>query len=392
MRYRLGPLGLLTFAAACAVSAQKSFEGEEGVPQPELAYDHVGWTCPGLAGTTKSPHGKYYITAFGCWSDGNGNHSDPGDNCIPACIGKPGYKELCGSRTGPQCERYLNWFAADADRFGCFARILVTNPHNGKGAVLAVIDRGPNCAIEKKVKHWVLDVSYPAAKYLWGEYPSATEKDDVVVTPVDPSTPLGPYSGGATSSSAASTSSATSSSVATAASSSASSGAGGSGGMGGAGGSGAGGGGAGGISPGKPIVIDTNDANNSVGTAFEASSSWTDSTNVSGYFGDGYLWRKVGATTDLARFEFSLDAPHTMAVEAWWTAGSDRSTQAPFLMYGPSDKLLATAYVNQQKSGGSWVKLGTYSFGKGWNAVALSRWTGGSGVVIADAVRVTPLD
>jgi hypothetical protein len=91
-----------------------------------------------------------------------------------------------------------NYYAADADRFGCGTKIHVTNPENGKSAVLIVIDRGPNCSIENLVDYWVLDMSYPASYHLFGGPTSATERADVQVVVVDPSTPVGPTTTGAT--------------------------------------------------------------------------------------------------------------------------------------------------------------------------------------------------
>jgi hypothetical protein len=91
-----------------------------------------------------------------------------------------------------------NWFSADSDRFGCGTKIQVTNPDNGKAAVLIVIDRGPNCTIENIVDYWVLDMSYPASNHLFGGPTSASEHADVQVVVVDPSTPVGPSSGNAT--------------------------------------------------------------------------------------------------------------------------------------------------------------------------------------------------
>src|SRR5438105_3618950 len=159
-----------------------------------LAYDQLGWSCDGLAGKSVAPGGSYYGTTFGCWSDDNGKvHYDAGDNCVPACTYKPGWSALCGKRTGPQCLAYLNWYSADADRYGCFARLLVENPKNGRRAVLAVVDRGPNCTVEKKAKHAVLDMSHPASAYLLGGAMGWSDAAAIVVTPVDAATPLGPY-------------------------------------------------------------------------------------------------------------------------------------------------------------------------------------------------------
>jgi hypothetical protein len=154
------------------------------------------WSCGGLTGSSTNASGGYFTTSFGCWVDANGTpHSDGGDNCIPACsLASIG----CSGLTGPSCERMHNWYSADSDRFGCGSKIQVTNPDNGKSAVLIVIDRGPNCSIENLVDYWVLDMSYPASNYLFGGPTSATERADVQVVVVADSTPVGPTGAAAT--------------------------------------------------------------------------------------------------------------------------------------------------------------------------------------------------
>lgn len=151
------------------------------------------WSCGGLTGTSTNADRVYYTTSFGCWTDEDGDpRGDASDNCLPACS----LSSIdCANMTGPECERELNWYAADSDRFGCGTHIAVTNPDNGKTAVLKVIDRGPNCSIENQVDHWVLDMSYPASYYLFGEPTSASERADVIVEVVPSDTPIGPYSG-----------------------------------------------------------------------------------------------------------------------------------------------------------------------------------------------------
>jgi len=153
------------------------------------------WSCGGLTGNTTNPDGVYYTTSFGCWVDEYGNsHGDAGDNCLPACsLSSIG----CSGMSGPACERHLNWYSADSDRFGCGTRIKVTEPDSGRSAILIAIDRGPNCTIERIVDHYVLDMSYRASYYLFGEPTSASERADVLVEVVDPSTPLGPHDGSA---------------------------------------------------------------------------------------------------------------------------------------------------------------------------------------------------
>ena len=49
-----------------------------------------------------------------------------------------------------------------------------------------------------------------------------------------------------------------------------------------------------------------------------------------------------------------------------------------------------TVHVNQRVNGGGWRTLGTFTLSAGdENKVAVSRWTSGTGYVIADAVRIT---
>jgi hypothetical protein len=137
-----------------------------------------------------------------------------------------------------------------------------------------------------------------------------------------------------------------------------------------------------------PIVVDTNATKNGPSAKFEASSSWTASTSVSGYYNTGYFWRSTGASSDPARFMVNLPSAQSVVVEAWWPAASDRSASAPFMIYDASGKLLGTVKLDQRQNGGGWVKLGTFALTAGWNTIALSRWTAEGSVVVADAVRV----
>jgi hypothetical protein len=46
--------------------------------------------------------------------------------------------------------------------------------------------------------------------------------------------------------------------------------------------------------------------------------------------------------------------------------------------------------VNQRGNGGRWVSIGTFTLAAGtYNVVGVSRWTSGTGYVIADAVRIS---
>ncbi len=151
------------------------------------------WSCDSTWGKTKAQNGDYYATAFGCWKDENGTpHTDPGDNCIPACLSQAKSAGLCTNMSGPVCEQSVNWYAADAGRFGCLARLRVTNPANGKSVVVVALDYGPNCSVEKQVNHAAIDLSYPANNFLFGSAQGIVDKSKVHVVEVAGDTPLGP--------------------------------------------------------------------------------------------------------------------------------------------------------------------------------------------------------
>jgi hypothetical protein len=141
---------------------------------------------------------------------------------------------------------------------------------------------------------------------------------------------------------------------------------------------------------GGEIVVDSNQANNdgSKAKVTPGGSDWASSTSVSGYYGTGYYVAATKEISDPVTFEFYLGADATKEVFAWWTAGTDRSTATPFVIFDSAGTRLGTVSKDQKSNGSRWNSLGKFSFKKGWNKVAVSRWTSASGVVVADAVRV----
>jgi hypothetical protein len=153
------------------------------------------WTCTGSYGTQKASSGDYYLTAFGCWKDAAGvSHGDAADNCIPTCLAQAKAAGLClPGDTGKNCEERVTWFTADAARFGCLARLKVTNPANGKSVIAVALDYGPSCtSVEAKVKKEVLDASGRVDRFLFGSDQGVLDRSLVHVTEVAASTPLGP--------------------------------------------------------------------------------------------------------------------------------------------------------------------------------------------------------
>jgi N-acetyl-anhydromuramyl-L-alanine amidase AmpD len=137
------------------------------------------------------------------------------------------------------------------------------------------------------------------------------------------------------------------------------------------------------------IIIDSNNGNNDPTRArMDLSGTWTASSNVPGYYGSGYWYGSTTSSIAPATFWFYLPTAGTKTIDAWWTAGSDRASAAPFVSVNASGVEVGRRTVNQQTSGSQWVTLGTYNFTAGWNKVMLSRWTDSGNIVVADAVRV----
>ena len=122
---------------------------------------------------------------------------------------------------------------------------------------------------------------------------------------------------------------------------------------------------------------------------WSASASWTASTSVAGYSGANYHYRATASASDAATWTFTVPTTGSYKVDAWWTAASDRSATAPYIVDASSGAV--TVPKNQQSAGGAWNTLGNYSFNAGSNTVRLSCWTTVGFVVIGDAVRITKL-
>lgn len=137
------------------------------------------------------------------------------------------------------------------------------------------------------------------------------------------------------------------------------------------------------------IIVDSNNSNNNTSVGYiSVSSNWVSTSSTPGYYGTGYYYANTQAISDPATFWFYLPAAATKTIDAWWTAGTNRSASAPFIAYNASGTQLGTSYVNQQTNGGKWNQIGTWNFTAGWNKIQLSRWTTTGYVVIADAIQI----
>lgn len=126
---------------------------------------------------------------------------------------------------------------------------------------------------------------------------------------------------------------------------------------------------------------------NAVTAQFTASANWTASSSNTQRYGSNYRYATPQAVSDAAWFKATLPAAATYEVFVWYPARSDYNSATPFVIATTSGN--TTVKVNQQLNGGKWVSLGLFNLNGGtYNVVGVSRWTGSTGFVIADAVKL----
>jgi N-acetyl-anhydromuramyl-L-alanine amidase AmpD len=137
------------------------------------------------------------------------------------------------------------------------------------------------------------------------------------------------------------------------------------------------------------LIVDSNNASNDAARGYiSVSNNWIATTQPPGYYGSNYYFASSGTVADPAAFHFFLPTAATHSIDAWWTAGTNRSPRASFVAVDGSGRQLGTVQTDQQANGGRWNTLGTWQFPAGWNSIRLSREGPAGCVVIADAIRV----
>jgi len=121
---------------------------------------------------------------------------------------------------------------------------------------------------------------------------------------------------------------------------------------------------------------------------FTASANWGTSAYSSQRHGENYRFAEPQPISDAAWFRANLPATAAYRVEAWWPANSGYNSSAPYVVVTTSGN--QSVHVDQRVTGGQWRVLGTFTLAAGdGNKVGVSRWTNGTGLVIADAVRIS---
>lgn len=127
------------------------------------------------------------------------------------------------------------------------------------------------------------------------------------------------------------------------------------------------------------------------GTAgrFTASGGWGTSSWSSQRYGADYRYANPDTTTsDAAWYKVNIPQTGSYTVSVWYPANSGYNDSTPYIVVTTSGSQVVR--VNQRTNGGRWVSLGVFTLAAGdSNKVGVSRWTSGTGYVIADAVQIT---
>ncbi|HCT78140.1 MAG TPA: N-acetylmuramyl-L-alanine amidase [Micromonosporaceae bacterium] len=132
----------------------------------------------------------------------------------------------------------------------------------------------------------------------------------------------------------------------------------------------------------------TSTVDNTTAGRFTASANWGTSSYSSQRFGADYRYANPQSISDGAWYKFNIPAAGSYRVEVWYPALPGYCTAAPYIVATTGGN--QTVYVDQRANGGQWRNIGTFNLAGGdYNAVGVSRWTSGTGLVIADAVKLT---
>lgn len=121
---------------------------------------------------------------------------------------------------------------------------------------------------------------------------------------------------------------------------------------------------------------------------FTASANWGFSSYSSQRYGTNYRYATPVAASDVAWYKVNIPTTASYRVDVWYPSDPGYNDRAPYLVATPTGNQVV--YVDQRSGGGTWRTIGTFTLAVGdGNKVGVSRWTGGSGLIIADAIRVT---
>ena len=127
---------------------------------------------------------------------------------------------------------------------------------------------------------------------------------------------------------------------------------------------------------------------NTTSGRFTASTNWGTSAYSSQRTGPDYRYATPVSASDAAWYKADLPETGSYEVSVWYPADPGYNDSTPYVIATTGGN--QTVRVNQRVNGGQWVSLGVFTLAAGdGDKVGVSRWTSGTGLVIADAVRIT---
>ena len=140
-----------------------------------------------------------------------------------------------------------------------------------------------------------------------------------------------------------------------------------------------------GVNPSTPLATFVSYVSQSAGTT---EVDWTHSTSEPGYIGSDYQLASAGSGTQFAEWTLSVPTSGEYEIQAWYTAHSNRATNAPYTINHNSGS--TTIRIDQTQNGAQWVSLGSFMLtAEAYYNIQLSN--DANGYVIADAIRIVPL-
>ncbi|MFF0877145.1 glycoside hydrolase domain-containing protein [Micromonospora aurantiaca (nom. illeg.)] len=127
---------------------------------------------------------------------------------------------------------------------------------------------------------------------------------------------------------------------------------------------------------------------NATSGGFSAGAAWGTSAYSGQRYGADYRFAAPVASSDVAWFRASLPATGSYEVSVWYPADPGYNDRTPYLVATTTGN--RSVAVDQRTGGGRWVSLGVFTLAAGTgDKVGVSRWSAGTGYVVADAVRIT---
>lgn len=130
------------------------------------------------------------------------------------------------------------------------------------------------------------------------------------------------------------------------------------------------------------IIVDNSDP------GFSIAGSWSTATSATDKYGSNYRFVSLQPkSANVATWALNPSVDGVYDIYAWWSQGTNRSTNALYEIEGGRNGGLQK-FVNQQTGGGQWNYLGTARLRAGQGNVKLYGYGNSGSVVIADAVRM----